>query len=220
MKPRIITISLALAVVLVGHPSPSDAHRLDEYLQASRISVDRDRVTVEVDLTPGVEVAAQVIARIDSNRDGRISKDEGAAYANEVVRTTLLSVDHRPVRAVLEDAQFPSLEEMTAGVGVIRLRASATIPAVGAGVHEVFYRNDHQPEISVYLANALVPSDDHIEITGQRRDYAQHELAVDYRIAPDAKAAVSIWLIAGLITAGIAGKTLLQSAKRTSTKLS
>jgi len=132
----------------------------------------------------------------------------------------LLSVDHRPVQAVVVDSQFPSIEEMAAGVGVIRLHASAKIPAAGVGRHEVFYRNDHQPEISVYLANALVPSDDHIEITGQRRDYAQHELTVDYRIAPDAKAAVSIWLIAGLMAVGIAGKTILQSAKRTSTKLS
>jgi hypothetical protein len=31
-------------------------------------------------------------------------------------------------------------------------------------MHEVLYRNTHQSKISVYLANALVPTDKQVEI--------------------------------------------------------
>ena len=41
--------SLALLAVGLAYPAPAAAHRLDEYLQASRISVDPDRVTIEID---------------------------------------------------------------------------------------------------------------------------------------------------------------------------
>jgi hypothetical protein len=192
------------------------ARRLDEYLQASRLSVDRDGVTLEIDLTPGVSVASQVLALIDTNRDGQLSVTEGKAYANQVLNSVSLSIDGQPVALILTGEQFPQPGEMTLGTGMIRLRANAKIPEVAAGGHQVFYRNSHQPKMSVYLANALVPSDDQVEISGQSRDYAQHELIVDYRVTPKTKWPRSLWLIASLAIAGLAGQAMRWSKPRRS----
>ena len=40
-----------LTVLLM--PLPAGAHRLDEYLQATRVGIERDRVSIDIDLTPG-----------------------------------------------------------------------------------------------------------------------------------------------------------------------
>ena len=61
------------AALMVGAGSATSAHRRDEYLQAARIAVDPDRVRIELDLTPGIEVADGVIAGIDTDRSGTIS---------------------------------------------------------------------------------------------------------------------------------------------------
>jgi hypothetical protein len=41
------------------------------------------------------------------------------------------------------------------------MKATALSPA--AGEHRLSFRNDHLPEFSVYLANALVPATDAIK---------------------------------------------------------
>jgi hypothetical protein len=73
-----------------------------------------------------------------------------------------------------------------------------------AGRHRLYFRNDHIPELGVYLANALVPATSEIKITGQERDAMQNELRINFQSAPDAAsgrlwwAGVSIILIFGL----------------------
>ena len=55
MKPVLLG---CLLFVLATHAL---AHRLDEYLQATRISVATNRIDLSIDLTPGVAVAAAVM---------------------------------------------------------------------------------------------------------------------------------------------------------------
>src|SRR5215510_9977816 len=117
---------LAVIGVSVLCPLSAGAHRLDEYLQATRLSVDRDRVGLEIGLTPGVDVAPRILASIDTDHDGRISLAEGNAYARAFIRSLAVSVDGRPLVVTLSDARFPEIEEMAEGVGTIRLLASAT----------------------------------------------------------------------------------------------
>jgi hypothetical protein len=91
---------------------------------------------------------------------------------------------------------------MNDGVGVIRIRGSASFPASAAGRHELTYRNRHESDISVYLANALVPPDNQIEITAQRRDRSQSELAIDYRVVPAQPPFSKWWLMFAAVAAG------------------
>src|SRR5215467_5668526 len=88
MKTGLLTIALAFA--LLGSPETARAHRLDEYLQAARFSIERYRLDFEIDLTPGSAVAARVFSLIDANRDGRISEEEGQAYSEQLRRAIQL----------------------------------------------------------------------------------------------------------------------------------
>jgi len=182
MNRRPALIAFAFALIALATAEPAAAHRLDEYLQAARFSISRDRMDLELDLTPGISVAPAVFASIDADHDGVVSPAEGADYARLVFRSIELSMDSAPVVLKIVSQRFPELAEMNAGVGMIRLHGTAALPLASLGRHELFYRNTHEPEISVYLANALVPTDKQIAINGQRRDSVQQELTIDYRV--------------------------------------
>ncbi len=167
---------------------PAGAHRVDEYLQATRLLIDTDRVELEIDLTAGSAVAAAVFGWIDTNRDGEVSDAEGEAYAQQVLRSVALEVDGRATPVRLGGASFPEFRAMSLGVGTIRLRATAAVPTARAGRHRVRFVNTHRVESSVYLVNALVPSNPRIQLGAPQRDRAQLGLTLDYTIAGGAPA--------------------------------
>jgi hypothetical protein len=61
---------LAATAFLLSLGAGAFAHRLDEYLQATIISVDKDHVQASMRLIPGVAVSSFVLSGIDSNGDG------------------------------------------------------------------------------------------------------------------------------------------------------
>jgi hypothetical protein len=178
------------------------AHRVDEYLQATRLSIDIERVDLEIDLTPGIALASKALAWIDTNRDGEISNAEGEAYALEMLRSVVLKVDGWPVPVTLVETSFPQFRDMGLGVGTIRIRATAGIPAATAGRHEISFLNMHRPESSVYLVNALVPANPRLQFGDPRRDTAQHGLKLEYRVIADASSDRTFALLVGLALAG------------------
>jgi hypothetical protein len=182
--------------------SPAAAHRLDEYLQATRLAIDIGRVDVEIDLTPGVSVASNVFGWIDINRDGEISQAEGEAYARAMLRSAVLKADGSPLTMTFEECSFPTLQEMSLGVGTIRLRASAAIPAAAPGRHRISFLNLHRPESSVYMVNVLVPQNHRLQFGEQRRDVAQHGLTLDYTVSSDAPKDRRLAFFLGLAMAG------------------
>jgi nickel/cobalt transporter (NicO) family protein len=193
----------AVLGVWLATPAPAGAHRLDEYLQATRLSIDLGRIGLEIDLTPGVAVAPEVFAWIDTNGDGQASNAEGEAYAREMLRSVVLSVDDRPVPITFGEIRVPPFREMSLGVGTIRVRATADVPSAVTGRHQLSYANRHRSESSVYLVNALVPADPRVQLAGQWRDRAQHELTLDYTVAADAAWARTCSLVAALAMAGV-----------------
>ena len=195
---------------------PAGAHRLDEYLQATRLSIDIDRVNLDIDLTPGVSVASRILGWMDTNGDGEISTAESEAYARQVLSAVALSVDGRAVPITFVDNRFPNARDMTAGIGTIRLRATSKMPPASSGRHQLAYVNDHRSDLSVYLVNALVPADPRIRITDQRRDPAQHRLTLDYDVTTPSASSRTAWLLAGLAAVGLLAVTRRASARRTS----
>jgi hypothetical protein len=197
--------TLIFFIALLAGPTPAGAHRLDEYLQATRVGINIDRVTLEIDLTPGVSIASQIRGWIDTNADGQLSQAEGRAYASQVLASLALSVDRERVPLTLGDVQMPEVSDMTAGVGTIRLRASAIIRSTTGGRHQLTVANAHRPESSVYLSNALVPSDPRIQILTQQRDRDQHSLTIDYDVGlPPGWARLSWLFVALIVLAGAA----------------
>ena len=174
--------ALIVTIVLLISSASVTAHRLDEYLQATLVGIDANRVSLEIDLTPGVSIAKQVTGWIDANGDGQLSQREGLTYAGEVLASLTVTVDRQPVALTLNDVRLPEIVDMAAGVGTIRLRASAKLPEAPSGGHEITVVNAHRREVSVYLSNALIPSDSRVKILTQQRERDQHSLTIGYDI--------------------------------------
>ncbi|MEP7353247.1 MAG: hypothetical protein ABI824_08460, partial [Acidobacteriota bacterium] len=115
MNARLIIATLALAA------PPTFAHRLDEYLQGTTISIESNRLHAEMTLTPGVAVFPRLIASMDTNADGAISDQEQRAYADAVLGDLTLSIDGRCVMPQLRSARFPSIADMREGRGEVHV---------------------------------------------------------------------------------------------------
>src|SRR5689334_15588110 len=163
---RIATVVLLFVAIA---ERPSSAHRRDEFLQATRVAIDPDRVEITLDLTPGIAVAESVLAEIDLDRNRTISPDEARGYATRVMRGIAVDVDGIPLKPDLIDNAFPPIEPVLKGEGTASIRMSASLPGLAAGPHHLHYRNANRPDIGVYLANALVPATDRVAVTAQRR---------------------------------------------------
>jgi hypothetical protein len=197
---------IASALLLGG--ATLSAHRLDEYLQAARIAVAPSRIDVELDLTPGVAIANDIITSIDRDGDGQLSADEQRAYAGQVLSETRLAIDDRPLRLELRGSIFPAIDAIRRGEGTIQLRAGAEVGGLADGVHHLGFRHADGHFNSVYLANALVPESDSIAIKAQRRDANQRTLTIDFALHNDSPFVPGRWpalcggvsMLAALIT--------------------
>jgi hypothetical protein len=193
-------LALTITMVMAAGAGLS-AHRVDEYLQAARLAIDPDRVRFELDLTPGIALAGAVVAEIDRNRDGVFSAEEQRAYATLVLGALTLEADGSPVRPRLSGAAFPEINAIRRGEGTIRLHSEAAFPPLSSGVHHLLFRNRHQSERSVYLANALVPGSDRVGVTAQRRDRDQTELTIDYVLRDAPAHPLRSWLLGAMVAA-------------------
>jgi hypothetical protein len=174
----------AALVIVLATPSASAAHRLAEYLQAARVSLTRDRITLEIDLTPGASIASGIVTLLDRDADNTISPIEAEAYGQAVLADLLLELDGRRVAATLTQVETPSIAEMRDGLGTIQLRAVGKVEQVAAGRRHLHFRNNHQPEGSVYMVNALIPDDRDVSVVVQTRDRLQQGIQVEYSVGP------------------------------------
>ena len=169
----------AAGTMLLSVGTPAFAHRLDEYLQATTISLEKDRVQAQIRLTPGVAVFPIVFASIDSDADGIISEAEQHAYAERVLRDLSLTIDGDRVQLRLVSSRASNVQEMMDGRGEIQLDVDGNVPHGGHDRRLVF-ENHHESRIAAYLVNCLVPSDPDIRITAQDRNYDQSFYQLDY----------------------------------------
>ena len=154
----------------------ASAHVLDQYLQVAQIGLAPDRVRIELRLIPGVQVADRICAVIDADGDGQIAAAEEQAYAKRVWQDLTLAINGVNAPLTLNEVQFPTQQEMREGLGTIRLTLVAAVTLNVADRQQLDFRNNHMPEFSVYLVNALVPAAKDIKITGQERDPLQREI--------------------------------------------
>ena len=171
------TLSAIAVIVVLG--CPSFAHRLDEYLQATIVSVEDSQVQLSMRLIPGVAVASAVLADIDLNGDGVISGAEGRAYAERVLHELSLSLDGHRLDPRLVSATFPRIEDMKEGVGEIRVELTAGLPG-GDTNRKLVFENHHDSAISAYLVNCLAPQDARIRVVAQNRNRNQSLYELDY----------------------------------------
>ena len=147
----------AAAILLLSGPF-AIAHRLDEYLQGTIFSVDKDRVDAQVTLTPGIAVFPALIPDMDVNADGAISEGEQRAYAGKFLRDISISIDAHPLSPHLVSTRFPAIDEMKEGRGEIQIEFDAEFPPGGLN-RKLRFENRHKARMAAYLVNSLVPRD-------------------------------------------------------------
>jgi len=176
------------AAILVLAASRASAHRLDEYLQATLISVEKDRIQGEMRLTPGVAVFPSVLRTIDTDSDGAISEREAQAYAERVLGDLSLSIDARRLPLRLVSFKIPEIQDMKEGLGAIQIEFTADV-ARNSLHRKLIFENHHQGRVAAYLVNCLVPNDPDIRIIAQNRNYQQSFYELNYEQAGAARSA-------------------------------
>jgi hypothetical protein len=197
----------AAGAVLLSAAVPGTAHRVDEYLQATLLSIEKDHVSAQLRLVPGIAVVPFVLASIDADRDGLLSIAEQKAYAERVLRDIALTIGGDPLRLQLISANFATIEEMKEGRGEIQLQVRATLPPGGRN-RRLIYENHHQRGIAAYLVSSAVPRDPSIRITGQSRNDDQSVYQLDYE-QPGVSPLSLSWWSAGRLWTGAAAVFLL-----------
>ena len=175
---------LALLLALLALPSAVFAHRDDQYLQATLVAIEPTGVRLQINLTPGVAVAEQVIAEIDRDRDGAISKNEAAAYAGLLKRDLTLRMDRRKLDLKLTVSEFVPPEDLRTGSGTIQMEFSANFGPLAAGPHRLTIENRHLTTMSVYLVNAAQPRFATVQITRQKRNQNQSAGEIEFTVHP------------------------------------
>jgi hypothetical protein len=170
---------MKIALVCIFAITSASAHRLDEYLQGTLISVEKTRLQAQMTLTPGVAIFPRLIASIDTDADGIISEHEQRAYANHVLRDLSLEIDGDRLTPHLLSYRFSTVDEMKEGRGEIQINFSADLPR-GRRNRKIIFENRHRNEIAAYQVNCLVPQDSDIRIESQDRDYLQSIYRLQY----------------------------------------
>src|SRR3954470_18408728 len=98
---------LALLILLFVVVSSVSAHPLDEIVHASYLTLTNETLLVDVDVSPGVLVAAKVLPMIDTDNSGDISQAEGQAYADTVVKSLSLKANNTAILLTLNRVEYP-----------------------------------------------------------------------------------------------------------------
>ena len=159
--------------IFVSFSSTIVAHQLDEYLQATLVVIEADRIRLQINLTPGVALAEQVLGLIDSNHDGVISTSEAAAYSELLKHDLIVRLDERDIKLKLTASYFPGVDELRTGWGFVQLEFSAAAGRLATGAHTLSIENRHMASKSVYLVNAALPASRAIQIVKQIRNENQ-----------------------------------------------
>ena len=179
MKTRLAAPWALLIVIVLAIGSPASAHRLDEYLQATTISLEQDHIQAQMRLTPGVAVFPSLFANMDTDGDGVLSQSEQQAYVERALGDLSLTVNENRLRLRLVSWKFAQTTEMKEGRGDIQIEFAAVVPRT-TWSRKLVFENHHQSQIAVYLVNCLVPSDPNIQVKAQKRNYLQSRYELDY----------------------------------------
>jgi hydrogenase/urease accessory protein HupE len=157
-------------------------HRLNEYLEATTISLAPGKVMLELRLTPGVAIAAMVLKDIDLNSDNLISTGEQDAYLARLNKDVLLTLDGRNTGLKIVSFTFPAVETIRKGTGDIIIEFEADLEQKNV-LHRLQLKNNHYNTIAVYLVNCLLPANTGIHVTGQTRNTNQSVYQLDFTTA-------------------------------------
>lgn len=207
---------LSLLIALIVPRSASYAHQLDEYVQATLVQIDPSAIRLQINLTPGVEVADEVLDLVDHDRDGVISQKEAVAYAEMLKRDLAVRLDGSDVELSVTESNIVEPSELRTGWGIIQTEFLLAPAALTAGAHTLVFENRHLGSLSVYSFNAARPRSDSIQIIRQTR--SDNQGAGEIEFAYDAPASPSktgiVAALAAFVIAVVASVLRLARSRR------
>lgn len=184
-RSPLLWLATTLIMIRLLFPASAIAHPIDEFYEVTYIKMAPNRITLTIELYPGVLVAPQILALVDPNGDETISEAEAQAYVKQFIGDVILEVDEQPVALVGTNFQFSPVLELRAGTGLIQFDLQADLPPAQPGQHQFFYQNNHLSKIGIYVVNMLSDDPKAIQLINQKRDIHQTSLWVDYAISTD-----------------------------------
>jgi hypothetical protein len=157
------------------------AHPLDEVVQGAYLTLAPGEVRLELDMTPGTEVAGALLRALDTDADQRITDAEARAYAEGVIRQSTLALDDVPVSWSLESVSVPPYQNLALASDTIKIYTVAKRPDA-AGPHTLSYENRYEPAKSQWIANIFLQPGPgwRYEVTAQQRSDDGRLLIVRY----------------------------------------
>lgn len=168
----------ALFALLVAAISAS-AHRTSGLLQASLVEVLPTQVRIEVTLTPGIDIAPEIIALLDLNRDGEFSEIESEAWSELFMAKQNVTVDGQSLPLTLQSVRTSPLSEMTSGHAEIVMCFTGALGKLATRSRTIVCVNRYEPIPCAYQCNGLVPKAPGVRINSHRRDARQQELTLE-----------------------------------------
>lgn len=172
--PVVASIVCGLTLAL-----PLQAHRTAGLLQASLVEVLPTQVAVEVTLNPGTDIAPRMVALLDRDGDGSLSRTEGESWAAEFLKKQSVSIGGRSVPLVFQAVHATPLSEMASGHSLITVLYTATLGSLANGQQAIVCSNHYEPFESTYQCNGLVPKSSGVRIASHHRADAQRELTLN-----------------------------------------
>ena len=168
-----------LAVVLCS--GTAGAHPVDEVVQGAYLTLVPGEVRLELDITPGADVARAILDILDRNGDRSVSEAETRAYAQIVLEQSTLTLDGRHATWTLVNVSTPPYRNLEMGSSMIRIYAVAE-RADRPGGRALTYENRYQPAKSQWIANVFLQPGAgwRYQITAQQRSDDGRQLAVSY----------------------------------------
>jgi hypothetical protein len=200
---------LVLLLLALTLRSVALAHQLDEYLQATLVAIEPGEIRLEINLTPGVAVAEQVISLLDRNHDGVLSTNEVAGYGELLKRDLAIRLDHRDLELNLAAFYCPGPVEIRTGLGIMQMEFTAHIAPVAKGHHTLAFNNRHLTKISIYVLNAALPKSGEIQISRQNRNDNQSAGEIEFVFHESASFSGIFPLVTVLSVALLSGSFLL-----------
>ncbi|WP_425144947.1 hypothetical protein [Deinococcus sp.] len=167
--------------ILVAVCCAAQAHPVDELLQGAYLTLAPGAVQLELDLTPGTQVAGGWLRTIDANADGQISASEARTFARQVLAQSRVTVGGVDTPWALDQVVTPPYQNLLTGNDVLKIYAVARRPdRAGAGTFT--YQNRYQPVKSRWMANVfLLPAAGwQYGVSGQQHSTDGQTLTVTY----------------------------------------
>lgn len=113
----------------------AQAHPHDHVEQQALLSIGLDRVVLQVRIVPSYIEGAAIYAHIDDDGDGHVSDDEAAAFAENVISKTRMTLDANEIAFEPPSVKMPDRKSVSSGLGVIEVDAKTSIELTATETH-------------------------------------------------------------------------------------